>query len=207
MPSIQHENELHALGYVLVAGVDEAGRGAWAGPVVAGAVILAKSRKVLATLQSAKVDDSKRLSPAARAACRLLIDQLALAVGSGVASSVEIDALGIVPATRLAMTRAIDSLVPRPNALIIDAVKLEACAYHQRVFNHADSISLSVAAASIVAKTTRDHLMTDLDDTLSGYDFARHKGYGTALHHAMLRAHGVSVQHRTSFAPVRQLLA
>lgn len=142
----------------------------------------------------------------ARAACRALIDAHAISCGIGQASCREIDALGIVPATRLAMLRAVAALLPQPTALIIDAVHLSDCPIHQRVFNFADSISLSVAAASIIAKTTRDALMGAMDTTVPGYGFARHKGYGTAVHQNALRSLGASSEHRRTYAPIRMLL-
>ena len=154
-------------GHALVAGIDEAGRGAWAGPVVAAAVILPSSRTSLAHLRGA--NDSKQLTSNQRDVQRRLIEAHALAWSVGSASSAEIDALGIVPATRLAMMRAITSLAITPHVLLIDAVKLPMLALPQRVFNFADSISLSVACASILAKTARDAMMYPY---LAGHGYA-----------------------------------
>ena len=200
VPHLEHELALHEAGHTFVAGVDEAGRGAWAGPVVAGAVILPIGQKTLRQLVG--VNDSKKLSSQRREALRSTIEKAALAYGIGLATNSEIDALGIVPATRLAMTRAIQALLIAPDALIIDAVRLSQMALPQRVFNFADAISLSVAAASIVAKTARDALMGQMDATYPGYSFAAHKGYGTAAHAVALRALGPCPIHRFSFKPI-----
>ena len=200
-PDRRQERSLVRQGYTLVAGVDEAGRGAWAGPVVAAAVILPRLAQRHSALRG--VRDSKLLSPAQRQALFEPIRQHALAVGVGAASHSEIDEFGIVPATRLAMTRAVQSLTPAPTALVIDAVRLHELPLPQRVLFHADTLCLSVAAASIIAKVTRDRLMVDLDGQYPGYAFARHKGYGTALHQRALAQLGPSVVHRLTFEPVR----
>ena len=174
---MRQERALMRQGHALVAGIDEAGRGAWAGPVVAAAVILPDNAMRLAALRG--VRDSKLLTPAQRQALFDKIHQAALAVGVGMASHAEIDDMGIVPATRLAMQRAVERLAPAPDALLIDALKLPDVPLPQRVLFHADTLCLSVAAASIVAKVTRDRLMVELDAQYPGYGFARHKGYGT----------------------------
>jgi ribonuclease HII len=154
----------------------------------------------LAALRGAR--DSKLLTPTQREALFPTIQELALAVGVGMASHEEIDTLGIVPATRLAMRRAVEQLDPSPDALLIDALKLPDVPLPQRVMFHADTLCLSVAAASIVAKVTRDHLMIELDTQYSGYGFARHKGYGTQVHQQMLARLGPSAIHRMTFEPV-----
>lgn len=200
-PDMRQERSLIRQGYALVAGVDEAGRGAWAGPVVAAAVILPRRAKRHAALRG--VRDSKLLSPAQRQTLFEQIHRAALAVGVGMASHAEIDELGIVPATRLAMMQAVQSLAPSPAALVIDAVRLPELLLPQRVLFHADTLCLSVAAASIIAKVTRDRLMVDLDRQYPGYVFAQHKGYGTALHRQALTQLGPSVVHRLTFEPVR----
>ena len=184
-----------------MAGLDEAGRGAWAGPVVAAAVIL-KFAKVR-TLRKVGVHDSKQLSPRRRDALFLVIQASCLAWGVGLADAAEIDALGIVPATRLAMRRAIDALPIPPDALIIDALRLPDFNLPQRAFSFADSISLSVAAASILAKVTRDGLMVDLEAAFPGYGFNRHKGYGTRWHWKELNELGACAAHRMTFRPVQ----
>ncbi len=184
-----------------MAGIDEAGRGAWAGPVVAAAVILPDLPNVLAAL--AGVDDSKRLTARQREACRPAIVQAAVAWAVGSASNEEIDALGIIAATRLAMCRAIQGLSARPDALVIDALRLPEIDIRQDVFNHADGLCLSVAAASVLAKTERDARMRELDEVWPGYGFALHKGYGTPAHQRALAQLGAAPAHRASFAPIR----
>jgi len=204
-PHLEHEAALRAAGYAYVAGIDEAGRGAWAGPVVAAAVILPNDPSTLEKLVG--VNDSKKLTAKMRLALRDIIEATALAWAVGQASHSEIDQIGIVPATRLAMQRAIETLTPAPHALVIDAVKLPALKLHQRVFNFADAISLSVAAASILAKTERDGLMCALDADYPDYRFGLHKGYGTRAHAAALEAKGISPVHRCSFKPIAAMMA
>jgi len=199
-PDMRQERALIRQGHALVAGIDEAGRGAWAGPVVAAAVILPGRAMRQAALRG--VRDSKLLTPTQREALFPTIQELALAVGVGMASHEEIDTLGIVPATRLAMRRAVEQLDPSPDALLIDALKLPDVPLPQRVMFHADTLCLSVAAASIVAKVTRDHLMMELDTQYPGYGFARHKGYGTQIHQQTLTRLGPSAIHRMTFEPL-----
>ncbi len=201
-PTLERELQLHQSGHALVAGIDEAGRGAWAGPVVAAAVILDPAE--VSPLDG--VNDSKQLSPRQRDRLYQIVIDHCLAHGIGQGSVAEIDELGILPATRLAMTRAIAALSPQPDALIIDAVRLPQVNKPQAVFNFADSISLSVAAASILAKVTRDRLLIDLDACYPAYQFARHKGYGTQIHRAALQSAGPCDVHRKSFRPVSALL-
>ncbi|WP_376791946.1 ribonuclease HII [Thermoflexus sp.] len=200
-PTLVEEAALWRRGYRSVAGLDEAGRGAWAGPVVAAAVILPPDPGWLRQ-HLAGVRDSKTMSPAEREALFPEILRVAVAVGVGMAGPEEIDAIGIVPATRLAMERALKALAVTPDALIIDALTL-AVPLPQRVIVRADARCLSVAAASIVAKVTRDRWMVEMDRLYPGYGFAGHKGYGTPAHRQALRAHGPCPIHRRSFAPVR----
>ncbi|MBF8285427.1 MAG: Ribonuclease HII [Anaerolineales bacterium] len=206
MPNLSLERRLRAQGYHLIAGIDEAGRGAWAGPVVAAAVILPLDRRDLrAALRG--VNDSKQLTARQRERFYDVIHEVALAVGVGGAGPGEIDRHGIVAATRAAMERAVAMLTPRPDALLIDAINLQSLiSLPQRSLNYGDSLSLSIAAASIVAKVSRDRAMAALDARYPGYGFARHKGYGTAAHHAALKRLGVTEIHRKSYAPVRALI-
>ena len=171
--------------------------------MVAAAVILPQVAGLADILLG--VNDSKKLSAIKRAQLRGVIEQYASAYAIGTASHTEIDNLGILVATRLAMQRAIGSLKIRPDALLIDAVKLHDVAIPQQSFNFADSISLSVAAASILAKTERDALMQSFDLAYAGYQFGRHKGYGTRAHRLALEMLGVCVIHRRSFRPVKNL--
>lgn len=201
-PDLSIELPLWNQGLTL-AGLDEAGRGAWAGPVVAAAVILPLDRPDLAA-QLAGVTDSKKLSARQRERLGPKIESLAVAAGVGATSAADIDRLGIVPATRLAMQRAVAQLSPAPDALLIDAVNLSSLVpLPQRALYYGDAISLSIAAASILAKLSRDRLMAALETDYPGYGFARHKGYGTAAHQAALARLGVSAVHRQSFAPVK----
>jgi ribonuclease HII len=204
-PSFEHEHRLTTEGFTAIAGIDEAGRGAWAGPVTAAAVIFPLTAECTRTL--ALVNDSKQLSVHQRDRCRKLIEQTALCIGEGSATCIEIDQLGIVPATRLAMQRAVAALSVQPDALVIDAVRLSDLHVRQDVFYFADSISLSVAAASIIAKTSRDLYMQYLDSELPGYGFGKHKGYGTRSHQNALTQNGVTRIHRRSYAPIRRLCA
>jgi ribonuclease HII len=179
-----------------VAGIDEAGRGAWAGPVCVGAVILPADPSLVQTLH--KVRDSKLMTPLARQIWAPRISAVALACGIGFASSQEIDSIGIVPATKLAALRALESL--SPDYLITDFLLFPELALPQTALIKGDQRSLSVASASVLAKTARDAHMCALDDCVPGYSFARHKGYGTHLHREMIRKLGNSEQHRRSFS-------
>ena len=189
-------------GHCVVVGLDEAGRGTWAGPVAAGAVALSSdSLGRLAALDG--VRDSKMLTPRAREELEPRIVNAALAVGFGLASAAEIDAIGILPATRLAMRRAVAALSLQVDFLLIDAVRLPQVHISQKSIVKGDALCLSVAASSIVAKVRRDRLMAELDAMYPGYGFARHKGYGTARHWASLQALGPCPIHRRTFAPIR----
>ncbi len=193
------------LGLRRVAGLDEAGRGPWAGPVTAAAVVLPAGDDCLRALVG--VDDSKRLTPRRREALAPVIKSVAVAWGVGMAESGEIDRLGIVPATRLAMERALGALGLAPQALLIDAVRLPGVTFPQRSLIHGDALSLSIAAASILAKVARDRLMVEMDGQYPGYGFARHKGYGTRVHAEALARLGPCPIHRRSFAPVARRLS
>jgi ribonuclease HII len=202
-PDLDEEWTLREAGHARVAGVDEAGRGAWAGPVCAAALILPLDRVELPDLL-AGVRDSKLLSPRQREALLPRILETAEAVGVGWASAAEVDATGIVAATRLAMARAVASLDGRADALLVDYVWLPDLDLPQRALPKADTRCLSVAAASIVAKVERDRLMVALDLDFPGYGFARHKGYGTRAHREALERLGPSPLHRMSWEPMRR---
>jgi len=193
---------LYRQGYRLVAGLDEAGRGAWAGPVVAGAVILPLDHDGL-TQALAGVRDSKTLHPSARERLYEIIQAQALAIGVGMVPARQIDRLGIVPATKEAMALAIARLSCPPDFLLVDFLSLPRLEYPQKSIVHGDALSLSIAAASIVAKVSRDRFMVELDGQYPGYGFASHKGYGTSQHRAALARLGPSPIHRLSYAPVK----
>lgn len=201
-PDLCEEYALRAAGYARVAGVDEVGRGAWAGPVCAAAVVLPLHRADLAE-QLAGVRDSKRLSPAQRERLVPRISQVAEAVGIGWASPGEVDSLGIVQATRRAMARAVAELQGLVDVLLVDAMSLPEVNLPQRMLVKADARCLSVAAASVVAKVARDRLMAALEQEFPGYGFARHKGYGTPEHRAALARLGPSALHRRSWRPLQ----
>lgn len=200
--SLAHEAVLWADGYRAVAGIDEAGRGAWAGPVVAAAVVLPPDAAACAPLLGA-VRDSKQLSATQRERLLPTIQAVALAWEVGSVSAATIDAIGILPATRQAMAAAIARLAIPPDYLLIDAINLRELPHPQRALIHGDALSLSIAAASIIAKVTRDRLLADLDTCYDGYGFARHKGYGTPEHRAALARLGPSPEHRRSFRPLQ----
>lgn len=205
MPTLEYERAFWQQGYRYVAGCDEVGRGCWAGPVVAGAVILpAWEAPLCGVLRAAGLRDSKQLTPQKREGLVPLICEVAVAWAVGEASPEEIDRLGIVPATRLAMRRALEQLAVSPQALLLDALALPEVALPQQAIVDGDDRSLTVAAASVLAKVYRDNLMVELDARFPGYGFARHKGYGTPQHREALAALGPSPLHRRTWAPVRQ---
>jgi ribonuclease HII len=202
MPDLNHELELLSKGHRYVAGIDEAGRGALAGPVVAAAVLLPLDRFDLARAL-ADVRDSKQMAPAARHRCDKQIREIAVAIGLGEASAAEVDEQGLVPATRAAMQRAVEALDPIPTFLLIDHIRLPELENRQEAITRGDQSVLSIAAASVVAKVWRDRLMTELEMRFAGYGFDRHKGYGTALHRQALERLGPCPEHRRSYAPVQ----
>jgi ribonuclease HII len=196
------EAALWARGVTRVAGLDEAGRGCLAGPVSAGAVVLRPEGDF------SGIDDSKILTEREREhAYERIFGGLAMSCAAGLSTAGEIDALGIVPATRLAMARALAGLDAPSDHLLIDAMKLPDDATPQTAIIDGDARSISIAAASIVAKVTRDRFMRDaVERDYPGYGFARHKGYGTAQHLEALRRLGPCPLHRRSFAPVSNML-
>ena len=209
-PTLGEEIGAWRAGYRHVAGVDEVGRGPMAGPVVAAAVVLDPQ---FAQPWWSELRDSKLLSGQQRA---LLAERLRESAGFGVgqAGHDEIDALGLVPATRQAMSRALNALPFRPDFLLIDAVSLPpevgpdgyATAWAQHALIHGDRLSLSIAAASIIAKVARDALMDEYDETYPGYGFTHNRGYCTRDHLRALAEQGPCLIHRRSFAPVRAYL-
>ncbi len=202
---------LYGQGYCFVAGLDEAGRGCLAGPVVAAAVILPLAPTTEPgegiLMRLAGVNDSKQLSEATRERLYDTVILNALSIGVGIGSVELIDECNILQATKYAMRAALTQLSPPAQALLLDALLLPTISLPQRSIIKGDSRCLSIAAASIIAKVTRDRLMRQLHEEYPTYGFDQHKGYGTAAHLAALQQHGVTPHHRRSFAPVRELVA
>jgi ribonuclease HII len=202
------ERALWAGGLDLIAGVDEVGRGALAGPLVAAAVVLpndAKARRRLPSLFD-QIRDSKTLTPAARSRIAPAIAEDALAVSIGIVEAGELDELGVAAANRLAMERAVWSLPISVSALLLDATTIDLDLPQVGLID-GDARSLSIAAASIIAKVTRDLIMDDIDGRDGRYGFVRHKGYGTAEHLAALRRFGLCWCHRRSYQPCAEVLS
>ena len=203
-PNLDEEDKLKSQGYELIAGIDEVGRGALAGPVVAGAVILPHPADLP---WFGLVRDSKELDSRKRESLFDLINEEAIAVGIGIVPSQVIDSINILKATRLAMMQAVEKLSRQPNFLLIDRLSLSQCPIPQTGITRGDKTCLSIACASIIAKVTRDRIMEELDIMYPGYGFAGHKGYGTRKHISCLRKLGPSPIHRLYFAPVRNAIA
>ena len=195
---LAYEKELYAQGIQLIAGVDEVGRGPLAGPVVAAAVILPENCKILGLNDSKKIPKSKH-----QAIYQAVLDQ-ALSVGIGVKDNQVIDQVNIYEATKLAMLEAIQELDQQPQHLLIDAMKLDVPISQTSIIK-GDANSLSIAAASIVAKVTRDQMMAEYDQEYPGYDFGQNAGYGTTKHLEGLEKHGVTPIHRRSFEPIKSM--
>ncbi len=196
----QFEKALYEKGITRIAGVDEAGRGPLAGPVVAAAVILKKD----AVLQY--VDDSKKLSEKERELALIEIKEKALAIGIGISSVEEIDLINIYRASREAMLSAIKQLKVKPEYILTDAMPMEIDIPMDAIIK-GDAKSVSIAAASIVAKTTRDAYMIEMDKLFPQYGFAKHKGYPTKEHIEALKTYGVTPIHRKTYQPVKEILA
>ncbi len=196
MDWLYYERELWRAGFRGVAGIDEAGRGPLAGPVVAAAVLFAPEAALLPG-----INDSKKLSAARREALYAQIMAAALSVGVGAASPAEIDSLNILQATYLAMERAVARLEPPAEFLLVDGTGVPRCGAPARAIVKGDNLSMSIAAASIIAKVTRDQIMNELHLSHPQYGFARHKGYPTAAHIDAIRRYGLSPVHRRSFHP------
>ena len=195
---LAYEKELYAQGIDHIAGVDEVGRGPLAGPVVAAAVILPKACKIPG------LNDSKKIPKSKHKEIYEDVLQNAIAIGIGVKDNQVIDQVNIYEATKLAMMEAIGQLEPQPQHLLIDAMKLDLPIPQTSIIK-GDANSLSIAAASIVAKVTRDQMMEEFDREYPGYDFAQNAGYGTTKHLAGLDQLGVTPIHRRSFEPVKSM--
>ncbi|UQS86574.1 ribonuclease HII [Nicoliella spurrieriana] len=195
----QYERTFWHQGINYIAGVDEVGRGPLAGPVVAGAVMIPRDFDLL------EVNDSKQLSPKKRAELAPLIRQSALSVGIGIMDNHVIDQVNIYEATRLAMKAAVDQLDPIPQRIIVDAMQIDVPIKQVRLIK-GDAKSVSVSAASIIAKVYRDHLMDEYARKYPEYDFIHNAGYGTKKHLAALQQFGATSIHRISFAPVKNFV-
>lgn len=195
---LEFEGMARRQGYCRVAGIDEAGRGALAGPVVAAAVILPEG------LAIPGVDDSKKLSPAKRDQLFDVIMERALAVGVGLGDHLLIDRINILQATLEAMKEAVLKLSPSPDFLLVDGISRVPLAIHQRTIKQGDGASISIAAASIIAKVTRDRLMTEFENSFPGYGLAGHKGYGCESHMAAIARLGPCEIHRKTFRGVKE---
>jgi len=202
-PTLDQEKELRQQGHLLVAGVDEVGRGPIAGPVVAAAAILPENLELDWLSQ---VRDSKLISAKTRDYILGFAINDCRAIGVGIGSVDEINTHGIAATSLQAMIRAVDSLPIKPNALLIDFFPLPECGIPYRNITRGDMLCVSIATASIIAKVTRDRLMVEADHLYPGYNFSRHKGYATANHLRLLQSMGPSPIHRNTFKPVNQLL-
>ena len=200
-PTDEFELEARRRGYRRVAGLDEAGRGPLAGPVVAPAVVLPSRCRLIGC------DDSKLLTESEREELYVAITEKAISIGIGSASHEEVDRLNILEATRLAMRRALAGLRPQPDCLLIDAISLPGCCIPLRPIIKGDLLCMSVAAASIVAKVTRDRLMAEYHRQFPHYNFLSHKGYSTEEHLQHLAVYGPCVIHRRTYAPVAEVIA
>ena len=204
-PSLRFERECRERGFRTIAGIDEAGRGSLAGPVVAASVVLPDT---LPKEFAQAIDDSKKLTAKQRAAAFEVICDVAVSWGVGMEPADRVDLLGIVPATKSAMRKSIRDCRTRIDFLLIDAVTEIGIATPSKSIIRGDSQSLSIAAASIVAKVTRDRVMSEeMEVSYPGYGFASHKGYGTAAHLAALESLGPCAIHRRTFRPVSQMIA
>ena len=201
-PDLRQEYLLWQAGYSMVGGIDEAGRGCWAGPVFAAVVVLSPTVSNASLLEG--IRDSKQMTARQRQKWSPIIKEVCLDWGVGRSSNVEIDRYGIVKATHLAARRALKQLKTTPDFLLLDYIKIKNIDIPQRSFIRGDQQILSISAASIIAKTSRDALMIVMDRLYPEYFFNNNKGYGTAAHHAALQQEGVCPIHRLSFKPVSE---
>ena len=197
---LSYEKKLYQSGYSLICGTDEAGRGPLAGPVVAAAVILPKNY----TLDG--LNDSKQLSEKKREKYYPIIIKDAISYGIGIVDAKTIDEVNIYEASRLAMKKAIASMSVKPDYVLTDAMPIKDLDIPVTSIVHGDALSLSIAAASVLAKVTRDHIMYDLDKKYPEYEFAKHKGYPTKRHLELLKKYGANSEYRFTYKPVRDLI-
>ena len=199
-PTYKIENKLYKRGFSKIAGLDEAGRGSWAGPVVAAAVILPPKLRILG------LRDSKLLSPQKREKLFVYINKNSLGVGIGIISEKVIDREGIISATRQAFFQAIEQLEDKIEYLLVDGLKIFDHNIPTDFFIKGDNRSMSIAAASIIAKVTRDDILKKYHGKYPEYEFHKHKGYGTKLHRQALDKYGICDIHRTSYEPIMRRL-
>lgn len=197
---LSYEQELYEKGIKLIAGTDEVGRGPLVGPVVAAAVILPENYYLEG------LDDSKKLTEKKREKYYDIIYKDAISIGIGIVDAKTIDEINILEASRLAMKKAIEDLKIKPEYILSDAMKLDNQSIPYKDIIHGDALSESIAAASVIAKVTRDRMMYDLDKEHPEYGFAKHKGYPTKLHLENLKKYGVLDNYRFSYKPVKEIL-
>lgn len=199
-PHTRYENSLRKEGYEAIAGLDEAGKGAWAGPLVAASVILPHRIKLVG------LKESKLLTPTQRKQFYLEVTKAAVCWSVGIVSEKMIDRIGITAANHLAMEKAIKNLTVRPDYLLIDYIKLSEVKIPYQAMINGDQMIASIAAASIIAKVTRDCIMVVASEEYPKFDFHMHKGYGTDHHRRLIIKHGVSDFHRRSFSPMKEIV-
>lgn len=197
IPNLKVERTLQRAGYLAIAGVDEAGRGAWAGPVVAAAVVLPFLSRYYG------IKDSKLLTPLQREFLLAKIYQLAVDVSLGIAETSEIDDLGIGKATYLAMRRAVGNLSVQPQYVLVDGFRVGFAEAPSQGIIDGDRKSVSIAAASIVAKVARDRMMVEIHESIPQYNFHINKGYGTTFHQLKIKEYGICEWHRKSYQPIK----
>ena len=197
---LKYEKELYKNNITLIAGVDEAGRGPLVGPVVAAAVILPKNY----TLEG--LNDSKQLSEKKRELFYTILQKEAISIGVGIVSAKEIDEINILEASRKAMYIAIENLDVKPEYILSDAMSLNELDIPSRSIIHGDALSLSIAAASVIAKVTRDHMMYELDKKYPEYNYKKNKGYPTKEHLELIKKYGITKEYRMTFRPVKFIL-
>lgn len=197
---LKYERELYKNNITLIAGVDEAGRGPLVGPVVAGAVILPKNYHLEG------LNDSKQLSEKKREEYFKILEREAISIGVGIVSASEIDEINILEASRKAMYMALSNLDVTPEYILSDAMSLNDIDIPSRPIIHGDALSLSIAAASVIAKVTRDHIMYELDKEYPEYNFKKHKGYPTKEHLSLIKKYGITKDYRQSYKPVKDIL-
>lgn len=197
---LQYEKELYQMGYKLICGTDEAGRGPLVGPVVAAAVILPMNYHLDG------LTDSKKISEKKREQFYPIIKKDAISYGIGIVDAKTIDEINIYEASRLAMQRAILNMEIKPDYVLTDAMPFKSYSIPVKPIVHGDALSLSIAAASVLAKVTRDHIMYELDERYPQYEFKNHKGYPTKRHLELLKKYGPIEEYRFTYKPVRDLI-